>query len=571
MASVEMTKKAETSLNDRKNKWKSSIPGCPGVYNCHMKKLFVVFGLVLFSSVGAAFAQTDFITLYDQVLSVPGCTKANGAKSCAVLDGTSQSNLQKKVSITRFVPGSGYLAVYFQDKRPSGGGQGGFTFDQVFYEPNSGGRILLGSGMQIFERGNLVVEYDQPSTDTERLAIEHEFVFYYLPHTESQRQSFLFQLQDDPAKFADYKEQQKRDVAALCAALKGVSRLPSVCPEPTTTSGTTSGSTTGGFTSRPQDLPELDFSGKPTRKPIAVVHENERLVFVGEPVTIPVDELSDPDGKCQFFQFQWQRASDLQVTDASVDPRLGDLFFVPANTGSFTVTLRVKEFCQELGTLTSDPVPVRVVVNDKATAFPDLDDAPQYRNAIYDLYHLGVMKGYPDGTMRPNSPINRAEFLKILFETLLYRLDKTAYSPRYPDVLPTDWFAPYLFTADTLGVTKGYPDGMFHPERTVNLVEALKMAMHFTTIEIMDADVYSFLDISNEDWYSRYVQTAFREGILDDIQPGGYVRPGQFLTRGKAALIVVRTLLFPVNRINQTNKDVLRKPEEFQDFSSFNY
>jgi|CXWL01.1.fsa_nt_gi hypothetical protein len=524
----------------------------------------------------AQVVQSSVIRLYDQVLSLPGCAKT-GAGSCASLDRVADVDLKKTVKIERFVPGSGYIAVYVQDKKaPAGVTKGGFTYDQATFAPSSGtARVIAGSGLQVFERGNLILEFDQPYSDTERLALEHDILLYYLPHTDAQRQQFLAKLQTNPQGFADDKEQNKRDIALLCTALKGQAKIPNGCPDfgtsPTVSrDGTTTATTPGNtFTSNPNTLPELDFSARPTRRPEVTVLDNNRLTFIGEPVTIKVDQVVDPDGKCRFFQWQWQKTTEFQVAEVKVDPYVGDLFFIPQNVGSFTVNVRAKEACKELGTLSSAPVSVRVIVNDKTVAFPDLAEAPKYQNAMLELYHLGVLQGYADGTMRPNAPINRAEFLKILFLALQYNIEKTVYSPRYPDVTPDQWFARYVWQADELGVIKGYPDGQFHPERTVNLAEALKMAMGFSTLEIADGNVYTFTDFTSKDWFSRYIQTAFREGILDDIKPGTAVRPGQFLTRGKAALIVVRTLLFPNNHINYTNKDALRRPEVFEDFASF--
>lgn len=528
-----------------------------------MYKLLLLVLAILFFGIGMVHAQERTVTkFYDGVQQLAECSLA----------GTNRCVGNGKVTIRRFVPESGYVSVYFFDKKNTYGEGGGFDYSSVYFEPSAGGRVEVGTGLQVFERGNLVVEFEQPYTDTQRLETEYEFVFYYLPHTDTERRQFLLMLQDeDEERFSDYKKDNEQDIVPLCEGLKSEARFPAGCPESSVVSDPDAGGDGGGLSSDSSKLPELDFSGKPIRKPVVTIDVRERLVFLGEPVTVKVDEVFDPDGKCQSFQFTWEKPDRMMVKDASVDPRLGHLFFVPQSTGPYLLRFRAKEFCKGLGTLSSGVVSVRVIVNDKSKAFPDLVEAGKYQNAIYDLYHLGVMKGYSDGTMRPNDLVNRAEFLKMIFETLLYRINKEVYSPRYPDVTPADWFSPYVWQADVLSVIKGYPDGQFKPERPVNLAEALKMVMHFTTLEIEDADVYSFTDVQNTDWYSRYVQTAYREGILDDIKPGAAAKPGQYLTRGKAALIIVRTLLFPVNRLNPTDKDVLRQPEEFEDFSSFTY
>lgn len=50
-------------------------------------------------------------------------------------------------------------------------------------------------------------------------------------------------------------------------------------------------------------------------------------------------------------------------------------------------------------------------------AFRDIDHH-QYRIAINSLAEKGFVKGYSDGTYRPDAFINRAEFLKIIFNGL---------------------------------------------------------------------------------------------------------------------------------------------------------
>lgn len=538
-----------------------------------MKKFFLLLVLIL-SPVAFAQAQTTVITLYDDVLSLPGC-QAFGSDSCSSLDNVASAPLKKTSFVQRFVPGSGYLSVYFKDKSVrTSGFEGGFDYSQVYFEPNTGGRVNLGTGLQVFERGTVVIEFDQPYTDDERLATDYEFVIFYVPHTESERQGFLIRLQDDANAFFQYKDREKFVLDPLCDSLGNETRRPEICPESSSSTSTSSTGFDEGsslFRTDADDLPELDFSGKPRRAPIVTLRDKVKQSFINEPVVIEVKDIYDPDGKCNLFDFEWRKSDGMQVRDVDVDPRLGDLFFIPENTGAFTAQLRIQEGCKELGTLFSDTVSIRVIVNDKSISFPDLAEAPQYQNSILELYHLGVVQGYPDGTMRPNAPINRAEFLKILFETMQYRIDKESFSPRYTDVNPGDWFAPYIHEADSLGVIKGYPNGYFQPGWTVNLVEALKMAMNFSTIEILDDIVYEFPDVPNTEWYSRLVKTAFREGILDDIEPGQKVFPSQLLTRGKAMQIVVRTLVYPVNRINYSNKDIFRAPDAFEDFSSFKY
>lgn len=100
-----------------------------------------------------------------------------------------------------------------------------------------------------------------------------------------------------------------------------------------------------------------------------------------------------------------------------------------------------------------------------------------YETAVARLTALGVIVGYPDGTFRPEQPVTRAEFAKIIVgalgigEAALYASGPTGFL----DVPEGHWASGYVNVATSVGVINGYPDGTFRPENPVTFAEAIKM------------------------------------------------------------------------------------------------
>jgi hypothetical protein len=98
-------------------------------------------------------------------------------------------------------------------------------------------------------------------------------------------------------------------------------------------------------------------------------------------------------------------------------------------------------------------------------------------DAVARLVALGIIAGYPDGTFRPDRPVTRAEFAKIMVSALgigeaaLYAAGPT----RFPDVTADHWASGYINVAVDVGIIVGYPDGTFLPENQVTFAEAIKM------------------------------------------------------------------------------------------------
>ncbi|MBU0981147.1 S-layer homology domain-containing protein [Patescibacteria group bacterium] len=149
-------------------------------------------------------------------------------------------------------------------------------------------------------------------------------------------------------------------------------------------------------------------------------------------------------------------------------------------------------------------------------------------DAINYLQSKGVVQGYSDGTYRPYNSINRAEFTKIVMESVYP--GGSAGGGCFPDVL-YDWYAPYVCSARTLGIISGYPDGYFRPNNNINLAEALKIVL----------EAYNF-DVGNSYsvWYENYFWFAKPKGLLNGMNEN----VSHYVSRGEMAQLIYNVEMY---------------------------
>jgi len=157
----------------------------------------------------------------------------------------------------------------------------------------------------------------------------------------------------------------------------------------------------------------------------------------------------------------------------------------------------------------------------KAPNFPDLSVNHWALKEIQALAQEGIISGYPDGTFRPENPVTRAEFAKLVLLASLHKEE-----PRFPavmtfpDVPSRHWAFRYVEACAALGWMSGYPDGKFLPERTITKAEIVKVIVVARKLPPSVYDKSAFLDCREEDWFFPYVQTALSFNILRVPDPG---------------------------------------------------
>lgn len=101
--------------------------------------------------------------------------------------------------------------------------------------------------------------------------------------------------------------------------------------------------------------------------------------------------------------------------------------------------------------------------------FSDINQAPWAEKAIYALVDMGVINGYPDKTFKPNNPVTRAEFAKMitLASGRYIEKDKATYVSNFWDVPNTAWEYSYVSAALKFGFITGRSETIFDPASNI--------------------------------------------------------------------------------------------------------
>lgn len=178
-----------------------------------------------------------------------------------------------------------------------------------------------------------------------------------------------------------------------------------------------------------------------------------------------------------------------------------------------------------------------------------LYDVTDHKNEtqIRALYALKIVTGNPDGSFKPDSPLNRAELVKLLISATVTDFDtlKSQYNQNcFPDVTAGQWYTPYICYSKEKNIVKGYEDNTFKPARNISKAEAVKVILGSFGITVPSkATTDVFNDVSLTAWYAPYLQTAFEQLLLEE-KNGENFNPETNILRGAVSYIIYQAYLY---------------------------
>lgn len=164
-------------------------------------------------------------------------------------------------------------------------------------------------------------------------------------------------------------------------------------------------------------------------------------------------------------------------------------------------------------------------------------------NTLKTWQEQGLIKGYEDGSVRPNHQITRAEFAALVNKSFGY-LNSTAIS--FKDMKTSDWFYEDIAKAVSAGYIKGYPNQSFKPNQPLTREEMASIISSLVGLKAT-ASSDSFKDLAaGHEWSKDSIHAVAEAGLMVGDQQK--FRPLATATRAEAITVLDRALTLQKNK-----------------------
>lgn len=181
-----------------------------------------------------------------------------------------------------------------------------------------------------------------------------------------------------------------------------------------------------------------------------------------------------------------------------------------------------------------------------ATIFPDVPVSHPHYQAISYLKDRLIINGYPDGLFRPDGVVTRAEILKIAANGAGIATNSFAtQNTSFPDVANDHPLKQFINWAQATGAVKGYTDGTFRPEAVVTRGEAAKILLKINNLTPDTPTNYYFLDTPQTLDLAPYIYFSVAKNLVN--ANGNRFGTGIGMKRGDVAEMMYRILIIKQN------------------------
>lgn len=169
-----------------------------------------------------------------------------------------------------------------------------------------------------------------------------------------------------------------------------------------------------------------------------------------------------------------------------------------------------------------------------ATKFSDIRGhwAEKYINQAVGQ---GIIKGYQDGTFRPDNAVTRAEFISMVNRALKCN---GSTSIAFNDVYSSQWYYADVAKAVSATYVAGYEDNTFKPNNPISRQEVSVMISRFVPTYNNSGSLRNYSDYrSVDDWASTALSKVNGKGYIGAYSDGK-IHPRDALTRAQTAKIL---------------------------------
>lgn len=127
-------------------------------------------------------------------------------------------------------------------------------------------------------------------------------------------------------------------------------------------------------------------------------------------------------------------------------------------------------------------------------------------------------------------------------------------SGTFDDVPNTSWAYSAVEKMAAKGVVKGYEDGSFRPDSSITREEFVKILVNY--FDFMPAETtVAFSDVSENEWYAYYIRIAVSNGIIKGVSEDRF-GIGENISRQDMAVMLDRALTAKGRTLNTVNEKI---------------
>ena len=183
--------------------------------------------------------------------------------------------------------------------------------------------------------------------------------------------------------------------------------------------------------------------------------------------------------------------------------------------------------------------PTKLVELDAVETFTDVSTADEFYDSIMAVVNKGLFAGVSDTEFNPTGNMTRAMFVTVLGRLDGIAV-KDACVTGFEDAAGDQYYSSYVAWANENGIVKGYDDGTFKPDKAVTREEAMQIFWNYSNFKGISSDAAArtalgYADAAEiSDWASDAAQWNAANNFLVENADSN-IRPKTDITRAEAA------------------------------------
>jgi hypothetical protein len=261
-----------------------------------------------------------------------------------------------------------------------------------------------------------------------------------------------------------------------------------------------------------------------------------KAVSNGTTITVTWNENTEPDlegyiiygkakGTLGFTKLSGAILRDASYIDYDVQQGFSYVYYVQAIDDSGNISRA------------SDEAEVNLTVKPTGPKFSDIASNAWYKQYVDKLVSDNAIGGYADGTFKPDRPVTRAEFAKMLANTALKDKAIIMIAVEFKDVKSSHWAYSSINSTAAIGALKGYKDGTFKPDQCITREE---MAKAITVAGGLASGKSNLKDIGTS-WAKDSIAACVSSGVITGYLDNTF-RPKAKVTRAEVSAILYRLM-----------------------------